>query len=101
MDEVRNRYAQTRGKEITMESARLRERLNSWGVTTKTENQFTPVKSKNRARKNLETQSAKKLRTDDAACSNRFSTLTIEEDETTEMEARNTTPMPSPPASPR
>ncbi|GFT57692.1 hypothetical protein NPIL_502051 [Nephila pilipes] len=102
MDEVRNRYAQTRKKEITLESVRLRERLSSWGVTTKPETQFTPVKSKNRARKNLDSQSAKKPRTDDANCSNRFSTLTIEgTDEITEMEARDTPPMPSPPASPR
>ncbi|GFT25764.1 hypothetical protein NPIL_695251 [Nephila pilipes] len=35
MDEVRNRYAQTREKEITLESARLRERLSSWSITTK------------------------------------------------------------------
>ncbi|GFT75001.1 hypothetical protein NPIL_479741 [Nephila pilipes] len=58
MDEVRSRYAQTREKEITLESNRLRERLNSWGVISKPDTQFTPVKPKNKTRKHTGSQAA-------------------------------------------
>ncbi|GFT96759.1 hypothetical protein NPIL_330861 [Nephila pilipes] len=97
MDEVRSRYAQTREREIDLEANRLKERLNSWGVIQKSETQFTPVKGKNKARKSADSQAAKKPRTEDASYNNRFSSLTIEEDEReTEMDAGKITPMPSP-----
>ncbi|GFU43313.1 hypothetical protein NPIL_232451, partial [Nephila pilipes] len=99
MDEVRQRYAQTREKEITLESNRLRDRLNTWGVTQKQDVQFTPVKSKktNRNRKTTEAQAAKKPRTDEASCSNRFSNLTIEENNMdADSDIEEITPMPSP-----
>ncbi|GFS69008.1 hypothetical protein NPIL_133931 [Nephila pilipes] len=92
LDEVRIRYAHTREKEITLESNRLRDCLNSWGITKQPEAQFTPVKGKN-----TEPQAAKKPRTEEPSCSNRFSSLTIEDnEEETDMNAGETTPMPSP-----
>ncbi|GFT38584.1 hypothetical protein NPIL_516391 [Nephila pilipes] len=97
MDEVRQRYAQTRENEITLETNRLRDRLSSWGVTQKQDTHFTPVKPKNKARKSTEAQAAKKPRTEEATCSNRFSNLTIEENEMdADSDVEEITPMPSP-----
>ncbi|GFT81104.1 hypothetical protein NPIL_71811 [Nephila pilipes] len=97
LDEVRIRYAHTREKEIAVESNRLQDCLQSWGITKQPEAKFTPVKGKNKSRKNAEHQAAKKPRTEEPGCSNRFSSLTIEDkDDETEMDAGETTPMPSP-----
>ncbi|GFU00391.1 hypothetical protein NPIL_266721 [Nephila pilipes] len=99
MDEVRQRYAQTRENEITLETNRLRDRLNTWGVTQKQDVHFTPVKSKkaNKNRKTTEAQAAKKPRTEEASCSNRFSNLTIEEHNMdADSDVEEITPMPSP-----
>ncbi|GFS34709.1 hypothetical protein NPIL_523451 [Nephila pilipes] len=97
MEEARKRYQQIKLQEISRINNDMDKVLNSWGVT-RPEIPFTPVK----ARKSTEQQSAKKARTDDATCRNRFIMLTIQEnDEPTEMEAIDTIPMPSPPASPR
>ncbi|GFT00678.1 spectrin beta chain [Nephila pilipes] len=95
MEEVRSRYVQTREKEIDMESSRLKDRLNQWGISQRADTQFTPVKGKNKTRKSAESQAAKKPRTDNYT--NRFSSLAIEEDEgDNEMDAGEITPMPSP-----
>ncbi|GFU34320.1 hypothetical protein NPIL_648931 [Nephila pilipes] len=95
MEEVRSRHVQTREKEIEMESSRLKDRLNQWGINQRTDNQFTPVKGKNKTRKGAESQAAIKPRTDNYT--NRFSSLAIEEGEDdNEMDAGETTPMPSP-----
>ncbi|GFU44078.1 hypothetical protein NPIL_588701 [Nephila pilipes] len=57
----------------------------------------TPVKGKSKARKSTEPQAAKTPRTEEPNCSNRFSSLTIEDnEEEIEMDAGETTPMPSP-----
>ncbi|GFU16774.1 putative RNA-directed DNA polymerase from transposon X-element [Nephila pilipes] len=97
LDEVRIRYAHTREKEIALESNRLRDCLHSWGIIKQPEAQFTPVKGKNKTRKNTDHQAAKKPRTEELGCSNRFSSLTIEDnEEETDMDAGETTPMPSP-----
>ncbi|GFS65410.1 hypothetical protein NPIL_246871 [Nephila pilipes] len=97
MEEVRSRYVLTREKEIEMESSRLKDRLNQWGIHPRTETQFTPVKGKKKTRKSADSQAAKKPRTD--SYTNRFSSLAIEEGEDVnedEMDAGETTPMPSP-----
>ncbi|GFT66450.1 hypothetical protein NPIL_366611, partial [Nephila pilipes] len=97
MEEVRSRYAQTREKEIDMEANRLKDRLDQWGINQKTNAQFTPVKGKNKTRKSADTQAAKKPRTENPTYTNRFSSLTIEEEEgENEMDDGEITPMPSP-----
>ncbi|GFS31750.1 hypothetical protein NPIL_690211 [Nephila pilipes] len=78
-----------------MESSRLKDRLNQWGINHRTDTQFTPEKGKNKTRKSAESQAAKKPRTDNYT--NRFSSLAIEEGEDdNEMDAGEITPMPSP-----
>ncbi|GFT65587.1 hypothetical protein NPIL_231471 [Nephila pilipes] len=97
LDEVRIRYAHTREKEIALESNRLQDCLQSWGITKQPETKFTPVKGKNKSKNNTGHQAAKKPRTEEPGCSNRFSSLTIEDkEEEADMEAGEVTPMPSP-----